>query len=213
MSKKATKIEDATVPKLAEVEALARPAADEAGQIQRIAEAIRITTPAEAEFAAGALREVAQRRDELDKQRKRWVEPLKSVAKEIDAAFRPAIKSLDAAEIAIKAALGRYALDAEERRTAALREAAALSREGEHGAAASVLEAAAADAVDLAGVSVREEWTGEVVDAALIPREFLAPDVAKLDAITRATGGDPGIPGWRAFSVAKVRTSRKGGEP
>lgn len=89
--------------------------------------------------------------------------------------------------------------------------AAALAREGSHEEASAAIEAASADVVDLAGVSVREEWTGEVVDAALIPREYLCPDVAKLEAITRATAGDPKIPGWRAFSRPAVRTSRKAG--
>ena len=112
---------DAALPKAGEVEALALPAAEEARAALAICERLVVTTPVEAEFAAGALREVAQRRDELDKQRKRWVEPLKSVAKEIDAAFRPAIKSLEAAEAAIKLALGRYALAAEEARSRALR--------------------------------------------------------------------------------------------
>lgn len=209
MATKTKSSEPAEVPRLADVEALARPAAEEAGQIRSIAEALSITTPAEAEFAAGALREVAQRRDQLDAQRKRWVEPLKRVSKEIDEAFRPAIRSLEAAETAIKTALGRYALAAEARRAEALREAAALARAGDHAEASAAIEAASADVVDLAGVSVREEWTGEVVDAAALPREYMRPDTAKLEATTKALGADPGIPGWRAFQVEKVRTSRR----
>lgn len=213
MTRKAKTAHEAEIPKLAEVEALASPAADDAREVLAVCERLTISTAAEAEFAANALREVAQRRDEIDKQRKRWVEPLKSVAKEIDAAFRPAIKSLEAAEAAIKLALGRYALAEDEHRAAALREASALAREGEHGAAASVLEEASArGAPALAGVSVRAEWVGEVVDASAIPREYLTPDLAKLAAITRATDGDPKIPGWRAYQEARVRTSRKAGE-
>jgi hypothetical protein len=60
------------------------------------------------------------------------------------------------------------------------------------------------------GAGSKVYWNGEVVDPALIPREYLMPDLEKLKAVTKAHGADPGIPGWRAFPDAQVRTSRKG---
>lgn len=256
----------AALPKTGEIESLIAPAAEDARQALAFCERLAVTTAADAEFAAGALREVAQKRDEIDGLRKRWVEPLKGVAKEIDAAFRPAIKSLEAAEQTIKGALAKYAHAEEARRAEAARkleaaaaearraeaacvaaesaeearrvaaaqrdkgptpeelateesrraeaarrsaEAAAAARKAEAERAAAAAAVAATVPARLDGVSVRREWTGEVVDAGLLPREYMIPDTARLEAATRSLGADPGIPGWRAFQVERVRTSRR----
>jgi actin-related protein len=50
------------------------------------------------------------------------------------------------------------------------------------------------------GVSFREEWTYEVVNAELIPREYLAVDDKKLAGVVRAMRGSCRIPGVRVFS-------------
>lgn len=256
----------AALPKTGEIEALIAPAAEDAQKALAICERLSVTTAGEAEIAAGVLREVAQKRDEIDGLRKRWVEPLKSVAKEIDAAFRPAIKSLEAAEAAIKGLLAEYSRAEEARRVEAARkleaaaaearrveaarvaaeaaeetrrvaelqrangptpdelaaeearrveaarrsaEMAAAARRAEAERAAAMAAVAAAAPAKIDGVSMRREWSGEVVDAGLLPREYMRPDTAKLEATTKALGADPGIPGWRAFQVEKVRTSRR----
>ena len=59
------------------------------------------------------------------------------------------------------------------------------------------------------GVGVRVEWTGEVFDDAQIPREYMVPDLKKLQAVTKTLGEKTKIPGWRIFEQPVVRTARR----
>ncbi len=170
-----------------------------------------ITTEEGYQFLGGALKVIAGRFTALDEKRKSWVEPLKRVAADIDAEFRPVLKALKEAEERIKDRLGGRAVDVAEKKSGLLREAAALSAKGDEKGAKLKLAAAHATAVPVVeGVGVSAYWTGEVLDPALLPREYLMPDLKKLEAVTEATAGDPKIAGWRAFVASSVRTTRKG---
>lgn len=48
------------------------------------------------------------------------------------------------------------------------------------------------------GISFSDTWDGEVTDAALIPREYLVPDVKKLKDLTKVLKEAINIPGWKA---------------
>jgi septal ring factor EnvC (AmiA/AmiB activator) len=52
--------------------------------------------------------------------------------------------------------------------------------------------------VKTAGVSIRENWHFEVTDANLLPREYLLPDMVKLNQLARALKGTTSIPGGKA---------------
>ena len=52
----------------------------------------------------------------------------------------------------------------------------------------------------VAGLSARENWDFEIVDANLIPREYLMPDEKKIRQIVKAMKSQTNIPGIRAFS-------------
>lgn len=172
--------------------------------------AIEIHKPADREFASNALSEVARRFDVNDAKRKSWVEPLKSIASDIDAAFRPGLKAMKAGIEILKEKIGRYDIEQENKRVALLRASVEASRKGDQDAAEVAYEKAEKFAPAEGGAAAKIEWSGEVVDASAIPREYLCPDVKKLEAVTKAHGADPKIPGWRAYQVAAVRTSRKG---
>ncbi len=58
------------------------------------------------------------------------------------------------------------------------------------------------------GVSYSELWSAEVVDMSLVPREYLIPNQAALDGISRATKGAISIPGVK-FVSKKVLSSRR----
>lgn len=49
------------------------------------------------------------------------------------------------------------------------------------------------------GLSVRRPWKGEVVDASLLPREYLMPDEKKINAVVRALGERAVIPGVKIY--------------
>jgi len=55
------------------------------------------------------------------------------------------------------------------------------------------------------GTSPQEIWKGEVVDASLIPRDYLTPDLVKLNQTTKMLKGETRIPGWRAFDAGRMK--------
>lgn len=60
------------------------------------------------------------------------------------------------------------------------------------------------DAPKIEGITVAETWEGEVIDAALIPREYLIPDMKKLKDITKVLKEATVIPGWKAKSAKTI---------
>ncbi len=57
------------------------------------------------------------------------------------------------------------------------------------------------------GISFREYWRAEVVDANKVPRKYLIPDLAALNTVMRATKGQIQIPGVRA--VRETGTTKR----
>lgn len=57
-------------------------------------------------------------------------------------------------------------------------------------------------------VSYREDWKAEVVDMALVPREFLLVDTAKLAKLARAMKADANVPGVRFYAEKIVVAGR-----
>ena len=57
-------------------------------------------------------------------------------------------------------------------------------------------------ATDL-GIKGREQWDFEIVDAALIPREYLVPDMAAIRGVVKAMKGKTNIPGIQVTSSVK----------
>lgn len=55
-----------------------------------------------------------------------------------------------------------------------------------------------------AGVSFREDWDFEVVEAGMVPREYLSVDLVKIRGVVRAMKGATTIPGIRVFSKKVV---------
>jgi hypothetical protein len=95
-------------------------------------------------------------------------------------------------------------------RSVALEEAVTLEAQGMPEEAAAVVEqaiAAPAPVIPIAqaapkvdGISHRETWKYEVVDANQIPREFLSIDEKKIGAVVRALKGSTRIPGIRVYA-------------
>lgn len=100
----------------------------------------------------------------------------------------------------------RAAANTEAERLAAERRIAQKEAEAAAKAEALRAEAAAAVAPKIVveppksfGQSVRENWTFEIVDAALVPREFLVIDEKKIGGVVRAMKGYTNIPGVKAI--------------
>jgi hypothetical protein len=117
----------------------------------------------------------------------------------------------------------RERLDAEEKARQiadkAVDKADKLEAEGKDGAAAAVVNGAhekiqeimqaapeVPEAPDTFGLTVREDWKFSIVDAALIPREYLIPDEKKIGGIVRAMKDQANIPGVRVYAEKGVAT-------
>lgn len=184
-----------------------------------------ISSPEAYEAAAHELQEVKGKIKALDALRKSITRPLDEAKAKIMDLFRVPAERLEKAEGALKRALVTFADEQERKRRAeqarldelARKEREKLQRQADAAAAkgreerAAVLEATAAVVVapiaqsvapKVAGVSFRSIWRAEVVDASLVPREYLMVDQAKLDKVAAALKGDTVIAG------VKVREDR-----
>jgi hypothetical protein len=167
----------------------------------------RTTIKTVTEYATGAnwLAEIKQKRDKVDAARKSVVDPLNAVIKIVNGWLMPGIKALDDAERALKMKMVIYQQETTEKRDKLINAAGKASNQKERERLLEKAEERAAP--EVGGVATRTTWTGEVVDSKKIPREFLTPDVKALLAFTRAKGGDPEIPGWRAFPNTTLAVS------
>lgn len=55
------------------------------------------------------------------------------------------------------------------------------------------------------GVTFAEVWTAEVIDAYLVPREYMTPDLEKIRAVAKGLREQCRIPGVRAYKTRQVR--------
>lgn len=166
--------------------------------------------------AAGAKRVLGDRMAVYDQEQAR-------IRREAElAAQRERERQERAARDAAEAEVRRIMDEAETRR---LDEAAAMEARGDRAAAERLLEAPIPAPVvppvfvfvpsppsptveRVEGVSYREDWSFEVVDPGLVPREFMIPNEKAIGGVVRAMRGATNIPGVRAFArrVTSVRT-------
>lgn len=154
---------------------------------------------------ARACAEVKAEWERVDAQRRRWVDPLNAVVKDINATAKPVLAALEEAEADLKAKLAAWANGAELERQRILDQVQANPKR----AAALIEKADALSIPKVDGLTSRTEWIGEIVDAAAIPAAYRVPDPKALLALTKATAGDPKIPGWKAYPRTIVAVSAK----
>ena len=187
----------------------ARADATEARGLLEAARSVEIASASDYAAAAETAAELRAMREAVEARRRSWVDPLNAVVRSINAAFKPAFDTLAGAERAIRDKIVAYSEAQSAAHEAAVREiAAAPTQAGREDAHARLSEAVVPR---VEGLSLVETWEGEVVDAAKLPREYLVPDVRKLLEATRAAGGDPEIPGWRAIRKTGTRVALPGG--
>lgn len=182
-----------------------------APQITQVVEVLPLTTPAEIDRATVVLRSIKALHASLEAERKALVGPLKTEAKEIDERYRAPRRELERVERLLKTRIADVHMRAEEERTAALQAASNAAKGGDTAAAHAAVVQAGAGAPETPGVSVRYEWGCMVENVALVPREYLTVDVAKIKTIAKAHGGGPtppeAIPGlkWHRKPIVSAR--------
>jgi hypothetical protein len=131
--------------------------------------------------------------------------------RELDERLKREIQTYYAAETIRREArereIAKARQEAEQARAAT--EAAALERAGEHALAAAVVEDAISAPPPVVALvdevravqAFRRTWKCDVVDLALVPREFLVVDLARLGSYARAMKESANVPGVRFYFV------------
>ncbi|KKM61110.1 hypothetical protein LCGC14_1534950 [marine sediment metagenome] len=205
------------MPKMATVTKIASAKAEEASTALQFIEDYEMKEQTDLEWATEAAKSVKDDLDAVNTERRKFVDPLKQVIKDLEAAFKPAIQSLKKCEMTLKTKMTDYIMQAAVERDRLLAEAGDQYEGGDDSAGEVLVEEAETKVVEkVSGMSTRESWVGEVTDAQQIINwaignnrpDLLAPDIKILKALTKAKGGDLKIPGWRAFSKTVVAIRR-----
>ncbi len=149
------------------------------------------------DLAAKLLKEVKASYKSLEAQRTSVTKPLGALKKAIDGWFKPAKDALLAEEKFLKTVIADFVVAQEQARVAQL-------QAGNHEAALAI-----EPAVLPQGVRTTTTWQFEIVDASKIPREFLVPDAAAIQAHVAANKANSSIPGVRAFPNTGVSAGSK----
>lgn len=143
---------------------------------------------------------------EVHELREHLLEPHKLGTERVNGIYMPVEKTLVECERVIKTKIEARHLNAALERDRLLKAVSAASAAGDGAKAEELI--AKRDELEpqkIEGRTAATVWIGEVINAAEIPAEYRVPSTELLLAKTKATGGDPEIPGWRAFP--KVNTS------
>lgn len=199
---------------------------------------IVISNQEQYESAAGILKQVKLRYNELDKQRKEITTPLDVAKKAVMDLYRKPLELLESGEKLIKKAMVSYTeeqekiarekqkelqrladIEAEKERKKLEAKIARAEASGNTGKLADLQEQkemietvvvpVIAPQVDkVSGISFSENWKAEVIDFSKLPDEYKLPNQTMLDKMAKATKGSITIAGVRFYSE-KVVSSRK----
>ena len=153
-----------------------------------------VTTKDQIEVASGILVEIKGKSKQLEERLEEITKPLNAALRSVRDLFRPAIQAYAEAEGVLKRKIGDAHLAIERANREAMLAAQAQMAAGNVLAAAqaatSMVERPAAE-----GVRTQEVWTFRVVNALLVPREFLVVDEKKVRAHVAQHGEATNIPG------------------
>lgn len=157
------------------------------------------------EFAAEILADVKGKNNRLEEMKHTATKPMNEALKAVRSWFAPAQNHYAEAEVILKNKIAAYHREIEVKRAAAI---------------AKIDDAADSPTITIAlaelgqaqkpvtqGVSVTEVWDFEIVNASLLPREFLMPDEKKIKAASVGAGLE--IPGVRRFKKSRVASRAK----
>ena len=173
--------------------------------------AFEVADDLSAEVAGEYLRETLKKKDASAAMLRAATKPLNEHLKIVRGWFAPTIADLERVETLLKGKLSSYLAAKRAEATKALAAATAAVQRHDAPALTAALQVANAPTVKLEGFSTREVWRATVIAEDLLPREYLCPDVAKLNAVTRACPADrtpSPIPGVK-FEKSSIETQRR----
>lgn len=175
----------------------------------------KIITDEDYQASIDLLKQIKQMMHELEDARTSITKPINENLREINAQFTEPSSRLQMVERRLKALTANYVTEKRAEQQRMVAEAAAeLARSQGAGAGqsapeatdkyvATVQQAATASAPVVSGVSFSEKWDWSVTDLALVPREYLCIDTAKVNAAVKS--GTRQIPGLNIFPTTQTR--------
>ncbi len=173
--------------------------------------AFEITDNESMTFAADVLAETKGNHKRLDDKRKEITQPINAALKATNLLFKPALDFYKMCESAIKMKMLQANTRAQQAAQAALQAAGEAAAEGDTEAITTEI-AKHDDAVNLPaadGVQYRTTWKFNIIDATLIPREFLTPDLKLIEGHIRHKKSATVIPGIEVYEDQSVASASK----
>jgi DNA repair exonuclease SbcCD ATPase subunit len=191
-------------------------------KLTEFARTLKIVTAEQFNDAANYLKSIKGLLKGIEDARTRITKPLNDALRQVNQQAKDASAPLEAAETQIKRSVLAYSAELErlrrdEQRRAdeeARREREKLEAQAAKAAASGKVEKAAQleqraatvvapvinmEAPKVTGISTREVWKFEVMNAAIVPREYLIVDETKVRKVVSALKGDTNIPGVRVY--------------
>jgi len=159
----------------------------------------QIKTAAEADEIVSATRALQSALDSCTQERDAVCKPLRKIATEIAGRWKPAREALESAIKIYKNRITAFELSKVEVATEALQGKCAPEQ---------VAEAVAVMAPRAPGSHQVTRWHAEITDVSLVPREFMVPDMAALNALAKTQKGALDLPGVRSVSVTSTTVMR-----
>jgi hypothetical protein len=196
---------------------------------------LELTTPEEARFAEDERRRAREAAKAWDAKRKEATGPLNQALKAVNGWFRSTITPLKELDAEWSAALNIYRQRVAEEQQRLLQEAQLaaegqqrLVQEAAHAEQAGDVHAAeqALVAAEQGATAIRDtvlqaaavdpgtqdtyidHWVFEILDATVIPREYLSPDMTKIGKVVQTLKGLCEIPGVRVYNRPIARSRR-----
>lgn len=192
--------------------------ASAAPRIRQQVQAIVVTDQDSMQFADGMAKQLLQLRDKLEAERKSATGPLLDVKRRIDGWFKPVTDLLEASARDLKNKISTYLIEQKREQDRLFQLAAAAHTAATHGVSGAqevMTQALAATSAVVTeapqGTSVREVWTAEIFNPAIVPCSYHMVDEARIHREARATptNEEPTpIPGVRFVKRAETRMMR-----
>lgn len=153
-----------------------------------------LATDQDVAFLTDLAKDSARILDAVEDERKDLTRPIREDEKLVNEAFRPYSSALKQMVDACKSRIERYHAETRAQQAALQLEASKSFASGDAGRGVAIM-AQVPLVAETPGVSLRDKWTYEVVNADLVPRELCSPDPAKIRAYVEAYKDRAQIPG------------------
>lgn len=183
-----------------DVLAAANGEARDAGEVLEMVKQFQVSGQVDIDFANECLGDVKTKLKQLEAKRKEATDPLQKALTTIRGWFKPATDFYSECESLWKLKIRDGMLALQESQRAALAAASVAHKAAVPAQVAQAMVAANAVAVELpANVSIVERWSFRIVDETALPREYLAPDMRKIQGVVDALKGSAHIPGVETY--------------